>query len=47
MSIVMVTHVVVALVTLVVHYSCASVVHWSRIVLSNRSRCGLVHVGIV
>ena len=47
MSIVVVTHVVVAHVTLVVHHSCTSVWHRSRIVLGNRSRCGLVHVCIV
>ena len=47
MSIV-VTHVVVAhIVTLVVHHSCASVRHWSRIVLCNRSRSGFTHVSIV
>ena len=46
MSIV-VTHVMIAHVTLVVHYSCASVWHWSRIVLCNRSRCRLTHVSIV
>ena len=44
---VMVAHIVVAHVALVVHYSCTSVRHWSRIVLCNRSRCGLVHVSIV
>ena len=42
MSIV-VTHIMVAHVSLVVHHSCAS----RRIVLCNRSQCGLVHVGIV
>ena len=47
MSIVMVPHVVVAHVSLFVHHSCASVRHWSRIVLCDRSRCGLVHVSIV
>ena len=45
---VVVTHVMVAhIVALVVHHSCASVRHWSRIVLRNRSRCGLTHVCIV
>ena len=43
MSIAVVAHVV----TLVVHHSYASVRHWSRIVLCNRSRCGLAHVSIV
>ena len=47
MSIVVVTHVVVAHVTLVVHHSCASVRHWSRIVLCNGGRSGLAHVSIV
>ena len=48
MSIVMVTHAVIAhIMTLVVHHSCTSVRHWSRIVLCNRSRCGLAHLSIV
>ena len=43
MSIVMVAH-----VFLVVHYSCALVVHWSIVMSHCRSRrCGLVHVSIV
>ena len=47
MSIVVVTHVVVAHVTLVVHHPCASVVHRSIVMSHCRSRCGLVHVCIV
>ena len=48
MSSVVVTHVVVAHVALVVHYSCALVVHRSIAMSHCRSRrCGLVHVSIV
>ena len=47
MSIVMVAHVMVAHVALVVHHSCAFVVHWSIVMSHCRSRCGLVHVSIV
>ena len=48
MSIIVVTHVVVAHVDLVVHHSCASVVHRSMTMSHCRSRrCGLVHVSIV
>ena len=46
MSIV-VTHVMVAHVSLVVHHSCALVVHRSIVMSHCRSRCGLVHVSIV
>ena len=44
---VVVTHVVVAHVALVVHHSCALVVHRSIVMSHCRSRCGLVHVSIV
>ena len=44
---VVVTHVMVAHVALVVHYSCALVVHRSITMSHCRSRCGLVHVSIV
>ena len=58
MSVVVVAHIVVAhIVTLVVHHSCALVVHRSilarqasfgrAVVNLCRSRCGLVHVSIV
>ena len=47
MSIVVVTHVVDAHVALVVHHSCALVMHRSITMSHCRSRCGLVHVSIV
>ena len=44
---VMVAHIVVAHMSLVVHHSCALVVHRSIVMSHCRSRCGLVHVSIV
>ena len=44
---VMVAHIVVTHVSLVVHHSCAFVVHRSITMSHCRSRCRLVHVSIV